>query len=234
MKWYPFFYRISTKKYFFCQKEAISNHIILTPCKALLYREHHFHPVYSRRAEFLPLRRYMPQKTLDDFFLENRHYVKRIALRYVPFGHLAEEVVQQVYVELQQNAVKWDLEGNMKALLAVMTQNISRSLWRSEARNMPEKLCEIARHIRELSDTSGPEKHYDDHEIHVEALKHCLEKIPDKSREIIRLRYYVGLSFAQIAEMMGLKSDSVYRASYRLKSTLRSCIEYFIKEQDHV
>jgi RNA polymerase sigma-70 factor (ECF subfamily) len=57
-----------------------------------------------------------------------------------------------------------------------------------------------------------------------DALRHCLEKVPAKSRELLVLRYEKNLKVAQIAEQTATTLDAVYQALSRLRSRLEDCI----------
>ena len=59
-----------------------------------------------------------------------------------------------------------------------------------------------------------------------EALRRCVEKLPPRSREVLRLRY--GEAFAgveQIAAHLGRSMAATYGVLKRIRTTLRHCIE---------
>jgi len=58
-----------------------------------------------------------------------------------------------------------------------------------------------------------------------EALEHCLEKLPDRSRALIRFKYQDGLRIEQIAETIRSTSASVRVALYRVRNALAECIQ---------
>ncbi|MFN7333388.1 MAG: sigma-70 family RNA polymerase sigma factor [Pirellula sp.] len=58
-----------------------------------------------------------------------------------------------------------------------------------------------------------------------EALEHCLEKLPERSRELIRFKYQEGLRIEQIAETIRSTSASVRVALYRVRNALADCIQ---------
>lgn len=59
----------------------------------------------------------------------------------------------------------------------------------------------------------------------MEILKHCLGKLSENSRRIVDLRYVDGLKSMRIAEILGRKVESVYRALTRAHVALRECME---------
>ena len=59
----------------------------------------------------------------------------------------------------------------------------------------------------------------------VEALSSCLDRIPDKSRSLLKLRYFDGYNCIEIAEKIGIELNTVYKRLSRLHQGLRVCIE---------
>ena len=163
------------------------------------------------------------KETATILFLAHRHYIKAVAMRYLPYSHLADEVVQQVYVDFVSKADTWNFDGNIKSLLAVMTQNIARAYWKSESRNLPEKLQKIAEFVQKIAEDDPVEA--DQYAEHLQALRKCLKKAPEKTGELVHLHYFDGMSFKEIASKMDINPDSVYRAVYRLREKMRLCIE---------
>ena len=170
------------------------------------------------------------KETATILFLAHRHYIKAVAMRYVPNSHLADEVVQQVYVDFVSKADKWNFDGNIKSLLAVMTQNIARAYWKTESRNLPVKLKKIAEFIHKIAENDDQQdEQYADR---LEALRECLTKAPEKTGELVRLHYFDGMTFVEIASQMEINPDSVYRAVYRLREKIRLCIERVMEGEE--
>lgn len=58
-----------------------------------------------------------------------------------------------------------------------------------------------------------------------EALEHCLEKLPDRSRRLIRLKYQDGLKIDKIAEAIRSTPASVRVTLFRIRDVLADCIQ---------
>lgn len=58
-----------------------------------------------------------------------------------------------------------------------------------------------------------------------EALERCLEDLPEKSRQLLLLRYEKSLRLGQIAQQVGSTLDAVHKALSRLRSRLQECVE---------
>ncbi|MCM2374188.1 sigma-70 family RNA polymerase sigma factor [Aporhodopirellula aestuarii] len=63
------------------------------------------------------------------------------------------------------------------------------------------------------------------------ALGTCLKKLDDADKELIKHRYYDGLSVKEIAEQLGRSSYAVYRELSRIHGMLSRCIERTLAEE---
>lgn len=79
--------------------------------------------------------------------------------------------------------------------------------------------------IVEQRDFNIPEKIYENKEIRLE-IKKCINEMPHDMRQILVLRIYQGLSYAEIAEYMDMNENTVktkiHRAKVRIEKMLRS------------
>lgn len=155
-------------------------------------------------------------------FLAHHGFVKGLALRYAPWPGLAEDVVQQVFLEFATKSRHWDLDGDVKPLLAKMTRLVALRCWRERTRQLPEVVRQLAEHVRALAEEREAEPRYDEE---LTALRECLQKLPTKTRAFLDLHYFDELSTVEIASRMGMKSDTVCRALSRARAKLRDCIK---------
>lgn len=160
-------------------------------------------------------------------FLSHHDFVKGVALKYAPWPGLMEDIAQQVFLEFMAKEERWDLEKDLKPLLATMTRHVAMRLWRDRTRSRPEVVQKLADHIRQLAEESDLPPRYEE-EIGV--LRGCLQKLPDKSRELIQLYYYRDISTPEIAGQLEMKADTVCRALSRVREKLRECIQSHIQQ----
>jgi len=57
-----------------------------------------------------------------------------------------------------------------------------------------------------------------------EALEHCLDQLPEKSRRLLALRYERSMKIEQIAKELQATLDSVYQSLSRLRARLQDCV----------
>ncbi|MEZ5385547.1 MAG: sigma-70 family RNA polymerase sigma factor [Prosthecobacter sp.] len=155
-------------------------------------------------------------------FLSHHDFVKGVALKYAPWPGLMDDITQQVFFEFMAKESQWDLSKDARPLLATMTRHIAMRQWRERSRQQPDVVQKLADHIRMLAEERETPPRYEE-EIGV--LRTCLQKLPDKSRELVELYYYNEIGTPQIAEQINMKADTVCRALSRVREKLRDCIE---------
>jgi RNA polymerase sigma factor (sigma-70 family) len=160
-------------------------------------------------------------------FLTHHDFVKGVALKYAPWPGLMEDIAQQVFLEFMAKEQRWDLENDLRPLLATMTRHVAMRLWRDRTRQRPEVVQKLADHIRLLAEESELPPRYEEE---VGLLRGCLKKLPEKSRDLIQMYYYSDVSTPQIAEQLEMKADTVCRALSRVREKLRECIQRQIQQ----
>jgi RNA polymerase sigma-70 factor, ECF subfamily len=63
------------------------------------------------------------------------------------------------------------------------------------------------------------------HEERSAALEKCLERMPDRSREAIRLRYADELNVSDMAEILQRSANAVYQILFRARRWLIECVQ---------
>ncbi|HEX8912409.1 MAG TPA: sigma-70 family RNA polymerase sigma factor [Humisphaera sp.] len=154
-------------------------------------------------------------------FLAHHGFVKGLAVRHAPWPGLAEDVLQQVFVEFMAKAGQWDLEADLRPLLATMTRTVALRHWREKARAMPESVRALAEHVRQLAEERAAPPRFEDEAV---ALRGCLQKLPEKSRSLVDLYYYAQVPTPDIARQMGMRTETVCRAICRVREKLKECI----------
>lgn len=160
-------------------------------------------------------------------FLTHHDFVKGVALKYAPWPGLVEDVSQQVFLEFMNKESRWDLSKDSRPLLATMTRHVAMRLWRDRTREQPDKVQKLAEHIRQLAEERDRPPRYQEE---VSLLKSCLQKLPEKSRELVELYYYNDIGTPEIAEQLEMKADTVCRALSRVRDKLRECIQRGLNE----
>ena len=65
----------------------------------------------------------------------------------------------------------------------------------------------------------------DDTEAWQQALKRCLERVPQRAHSVLKARFADELSYRQIGKRLGMTLEAVRKALFRYKKQVRSCVE---------
>lgn len=58
-----------------------------------------------------------------------------------------------------------------------------------------------------------------------DAIRHCLKKITDRGRAVLKSRFTDELGYKQIGDQLGMTVEAVRKALFRTKKQLHSCVE---------
>lgn len=136
--------------------------------------------------------------------------------------NLIEDVIHDIFVNL------WTSRENLGNPLSVKNY-----LYKS-VRNM---LLRKLRHKARFSDLEEHDEHVPfevsfDHQLILneeqkkiqETLKVVLNQLPPRQREIVFLRFYDGLSYEEIADIMGINVSSTYKLLYKALENLQQSL----------
>lgn len=171
-----------------------------------------------------------PQETqAAQAFLTHHDFVRGVALKYAPWPGLMEDIAQQVFLEFMAKEDQWDLRSDLRPLLATMTRHVALRLWRERTRQQPEVVQKLADHIRLLAEEREAPPRYE-HEIHL--LRACLQKLPEKSRQLVELHYFQDKRTPEIATLVSMTADTVCRALSRMREKLRECLSRALNQEE--
>ncbi|MDD3585671.1 MAG: sigma-70 family RNA polymerase sigma factor [Thermoguttaceae bacterium] len=162
-------------------------------------------------------------------FLKYHHFVEMTAFHNAPHPSLQGDIVNSVYIEFVQKADKWDLDRDVKPLLKRITELVALRFWKDYVRNLPKSLQTLADY---LTPKNTPSESETDIKDQAALLDECIERLPLKSRSLLKLHYSEGTSLVEIAKSMNMKPDAIYAAVSRIRKSLRDCISTKLGQQD--
>ncbi len=135
---------------------------------------------------------------------------------------LAEEAVQEGMLKVWASANTFDPKGNARAWLLTIVAHEAHQLLRRTGRDR-------ARARRKSKEESGrlaecAEGGEDRAEL-LQALRHKMNALPDKSRKLLALYFGAGMSQRQIGEMLSLPQRTVSHSLQRILDGLRDHLE---------
>ncbi len=136
-----------------------------------------------------------------------------------------EDVFQEVAQALWKNFARFDSGRSFGAWARGVAANKVLEEHRRRERSPLSFAPEVVEAIRDAYDAT--ERRPGARE---EALRHCLQKLPEKSRLLLERRYGAGLKCAHIAREVGQSVDAVYQTLSRLRAALEGCIRQRLED----
>ena len=137
----------------------------------------------------------------------------------------AEEIIQDTLVVLWRKFAEFDPGTNFFAWAARVAQ-IEVLNYRRRNRNhvmlFDEEVLEAV--------ASTALEQMDDMELHREELENCIKKLPERDRELVRLRYREGGDVQSAAEAVHRTTGHVQRMLRKIRAGLLRCIHMRLSE----
>lgn len=157
-------------------------------------------------------------QTVVRVLLRGRPAIAAAAIRVCGDAHIAEDIYQEVVLEALRSPEQFHEPEHVTAWAVRMGRHRAINVLKARRRLCldPQVLA-----LLEADDGLPPE----DVAARIDALGRCLEKLPARSREVLRWRYEDGLCGAAVAERIGLSLAAVYQMFSRLHRGLRACVD---------
>lgn len=130
--------------------------------------------------------------------LARRYYASMVAIAYSVLAdhQLAEDAAQEAFARALTNLSKLRKPDKFAPWLARICRNVARDMVTAKARQINmEDSCRAP-------DRNSPDDN-------VEVVRRAIEQLPFRAREVIVLRYYNGLSYEEIASVLGISKPTI-------------------------
>jgi RNA polymerase sigma-70 factor, ECF subfamily len=160
-------------------------------------------------------------------FINDRHRLGAFVNGMLRDAHVADDILQEVWVRLAAEVEKGTRLDNQAAWCRGVARNLVRRHWEQQqaAKVMADSVAleklldrmELA--FAEVDDTPA------DWAARQQALDECVAALPERSRQMLTLRYESRASMDEVARAMGQSFDSVTKTLYRVRRALLECVE---------
>lgn len=133
---------------------------------------------------------------------------------------VAEDIFQNVTIKALTKDVEFHTEAELLSW-AFVTARREAIDW--ARRNQKEKFVpgsEVVNLLEQEWVASGGNE-----APRTEALQDCLKQVSGKISQLLKLRYYDGLSCSEVADRLGSGLDAIYKRLSRAHQSLKNCIE---------
>jgi RNA polymerase sigma-70 factor, ECF subfamily len=160
------------------------------------------------------------RKTFLQLVLEHERAIKAFIGSLVRDNHMRDDVFQETALALWEQFDRYDAQRPFGAWARGVASN--KILQRRHAdRRFPLAFSPEA--IQAVLDAF--EQAESDSRERSDALEECLEQLPDRSQQLLRLRYGEDLRGEKISRRTGQTVEAIYQALSRIRAILERCIE---------
>ncbi|MBX2799441.1 MAG: sigma-70 family RNA polymerase sigma factor [Myxococcales bacterium] len=147
----------------------------------------------------------------NQIFDRYQQRVHRFFARSVRDPVVASDLVQTTFLHVHRGRRDFDPSRTLRPWLFAIAANVRRDHWRRRSRR-PEEPLDPGREIGVAPDASTATDRL---------VRRAIETLPDNQREVVLLRWYSGLTFPEIAEVLGINTTAAKVRSHRATKALR-------------
>jgi RNA polymerase sigma-70 factor (ECF subfamily) len=138
----------------------------------------------------------------------------------------ADEVAQEVFVQICQSMAKFRQEGSLRAWVMAIARNQILLHFRNETRRrrltgviIPPEILEI-----DATTTDADPFQHETAEAELHALQDCLHRLGDDPRALVKAFYFQGMSAESLAAEKGKNAGAIRMMLMRIRKQLGMCI----------
>lgn len=154
----------------------------------------------------------------DRLFMRWAPRLRTVYLRSGLTADVADDLVQQCFLHVHRARADYDRDRRVHPWILTIALNLRRQLFRRRGRKPEEGLdVETAEPRAPAIDLDAP--------FVAAAVRKALDKLPDPHREVIVLHWFEGMSFAEIAVVLGGTTTAFKVRAHRGYRRLRAELE---------
>jgi len=160
--------------------------------------------------------------------MKSRDRIAAAAWVVVRDAHAAEDIFQNVALKALTKEVSFKAEGAVLSW-AFITARRGGIDW---LRRHRRELIGLDSEVLELLEQEWLSEPAHRGEQRAEALRACLNTLPEKSSRLLRLRYFEGDSCQEVATKLGIGLNVIYKRLSRLHKGLKECVELRLNKME--
>ena len=159
------------------------------------------------------------QRTFTEYWLEAQHALGGFVRLHIRDHNLADDIIQEVARQATANFDQYDPSRPFVAWLIGIARQRMAEAFRNQGRR---PIIFSTEAIESL--TSAYTEMQGEVNDRLDGLRHCMDKLSDRHRRMLDLRYSRRHSSREIAEQVGGSASSVDVMLHRIRTALRKCI----------
>lgn len=158
--------------------------------------------------------------------LNHQQLVRIYIAKHVYCSSHVEDLAQDVFLVAYQQLKQFRNDSKFSTWLLGIARNKALHFLRTQfnLRKKQKQLLEAEIAKRRISRLENDEGEAEEHQIHLDALRNCLDQLPDQSKGLIERYYFDRQSSVDIAESTQQKSSAIRMKLLRIRKILFNCI----------
>lgn len=165
------------------------------------------------------------RKAFEKLFLHFYEPLCQFVWRFTQSAHVAEELVQEVFLNTWQTRGTLDPEQNIKSYLYQAVRN--KAINHIKHQELAEEYNQKIKWLKQKPVTQ--EHNYDEESEFVQAAQKAIEELPDRARQIYKLSRKDGLTYREIADVLDISPKTVESQMSRALKTLRKSLSEYVE-----
>ena len=137
-----------------------------------------------------------------------------------------DDLAQDAFVVAFREMDSYDPVCDFGKWLRGIARNLVRNELRKQGRRRRILHEGLSQHLVEFAENE--ESQFDVGQV--SALRDCVEQLPNRSRELVRSRYYEGWNATVLADKFEMKAATIRQTLLRIRRQLYQCINQRVKE----
>ncbi len=155
-----------------------------------------------------------------------------IALR-LPNPHLVNEIAHEAFIFAFNRIQDFEAGSNFRAWIRAIAHNLIRAELQRFARERNNQL-NYAKHQMLESDLIAAPTPTKEVSPAIDHLKDCVDRLPEKQRELVQLRYASEEPIETIARRFERTQTNIWQMLFRIRKQLKQCVEAKMKPEGSV
>lgn len=161
------------------------------------------------------------RRAFEQLFESYGERVFRYAQRLISDVTKAEEVTNDVMLEVWKTAARFEGRSKVSTWILGITRHLALNAVRRKTLDTVD--VESAPEIGDEGITTGAVEH--DRQVLKDALRGALGRLSTDHRDVIELTFFQGLSYAEIAEVVGCPENTVKTRMFHARKQLKGFLE---------
>lgn len=181
--------------------------------------------------EFINLLKEGKEATWREFVDEYKDKVFKTALSYIPFYDEAEDLAQEVFIEIYKSIVHFRGDASLSTWVYRITVNKAINHLRKNKKHYLSRSAEDYEVYgpAENMQTSDASENFQRKEYR-KIIQHAIQELPERQATVFVLHKIEGKSYKEISDILNISLSSVESLMFRARSALQSKLLFLYRQ----